>query len=80
MSKSSSDNLVDFAVEFISTDGGEYSSTYCASNMFEDNSSVYCTTKDKNINVIGSIKFPRVGATEDIPVITQVVVRAPKIK
>lgn len=54
------------------SDGGAYSSMYDLANVVQNDDSVYCTTRAKNVNVLLSISQPKQPLF-----VTHIVVRAP---
>lgn len=66
---STSTRMLNF--HLVSSDGGEYSEDYSCENMLIADSSVYCTSKKENVNII--LKH------ESSFILTHVIVKAPEM-
>lgn len=58
--------------KLVSSDGGEFSEDYSCENMLRSDSSVYCTSRKENTNVI--LKF----ASDSSFVLTHVIIKSPE--
>lgn len=57
----------------VSTDGGQYSEEYRCDNMLDNDSSVYCTRKKENTNIVLKI------ADSSSFVVTHILIKAPEL-